>query len=116
MDQQPLIRNNTDGVCITMEKEMHANARSRKDRQSIQRALGFKNVIIYILVFVNLLLCSKLLSIWSRRHEQQPGSNLLILRELNEPEHGGGEDASTPQFWLKMALIVFLVLIGGVFA
>ncbi|KAF9190944.1 hypothetical protein BGZ51_001910 [Haplosporangium sp. Z 767] len=115
MDQQPLIRNNTDGVCITMEKEMHANARSRKDRQSIQRALGFKNVVIYILVFINLLLCSKLLSIWSRQHEQQPGSNLSILGESDKPEHEG-EDASTPQFWLKMALIVFLVLIGGVFA
>ncbi|KAF9574225.1 hypothetical protein EC968_007149 [Mortierella alpina] len=103
------------GVAIAMEKDSVANARSRKQRHSIQRALGFKNVVIYVLVFINLLLCSKLFSTWSRQ-QPQPGSFSTTNRNSlapEEPPHEGGEDASTPEFWIKMALIVFLVLIGG---
>ncbi|KAF9950369.1 hypothetical protein BGZ72_007972 [Mortierella alpina] len=100
-----------------MEKDSIANARSRKQRHSIQRALGFKNIVIYVLVFTNLLLCSKLFSTWSRQQPQQaqPGSFLAAKSAFapEEPPHEGGEDASTPEFWIKMALIVFLVLIGG---
>ncbi len=104
-------------VAIAMEKDSVANARSRTQRHSIQRALGFKNIVIYVLVFTNLLLCSKLFSTWSRQ-QPQPGSLLTAKNTFapEEPPHEGGEDASTPEFWIKMALIVFLVLIGGVFA
>ncbi|KAF9941015.1 hypothetical protein BGZ67_006071 [Mortierella alpina] len=117
MDQHQDPTHAHPGVAVSMEKDSLANARSRKQRHSIQRALGFKNIVIYVLVFINLLLCSKLFSTWSR---QQPQSGLLTTSQSTlapeEPPHDGGEDASTPEFWIKMALIVFLVLIGGVFA
>ncbi|KAF9288554.1 hypothetical protein BGZ68_000107 [Mortierella alpina] len=120
MDQHQDHTHVHQGVTISMEKDSLANARSRKQRHSIQRALGFKNIVIYVLVFTNLLLCSKLFSTWSRQQPQQPqpGSFLTAKTTLapEEPPHEGGEDASTPEFWIKMALIVFLVLIGGVFA
>ncbi|KAG0211817.1 hypothetical protein BGX28_007407 [Mortierella sp. GBA30] len=124
MDQQQQMQQPVPhGVSICMEKNVHVNVRSRKERHSIQRALGFKNVVIYILIFVNLLLCSKLFSIWSRQQDQQPSGregraggrlsfSTFSLSGEEAPEHEG-EDASTPEFWLKMALIVFLVLIGG---
>lgn len=108
-------------VAITMEKDasIATNAkRSQQDRAAVQRALGFKNVVIYVLVFLNLVLCSKLYSVWSKDATTQPkGGNgyALWATQLGEPEHEGG-DASTPDFWIKMALIVFLVMIGGVFA
>ncbi|KFH69056.1 hypothetical protein MVEG_05858 [Podila verticillata NRRL 6337] len=109
-------------VAITMEKDtsIATNAkRSQQGRVAVQRALGFKNVIIYVLVFLNLVLCSKLYSVWSKGTTltQPKGGNgdALWATLLGEPEHEGG-DASTPDFWIKMALIVFLVMIGGVFA
>ncbi|KAG0308551.1 hypothetical protein BGZ98_007637 [Dissophora globulifera] len=112
-------------VAITMEKDTSAHSRSRSERRGIQRALGFKNVVIYVLVFVNLLLCSRLFSTWSRQnygHNKEgyckpTGSSGLLMTEEPEGGHeGDGEDASTPEFWIKMALIVLLVLTGGVFA
>lgn len=113
-------------TAITMEKDtsIATNAkRSQRERVAVQRALGFKNVVIYVLVFLNLVLCAKLYSVWSRDSTPtQPtgkhGSDALWATQLltaEEPEHEGG-DASTPDFWIKMALIVFLVMIGGVFA
>ncbi|KAG0346487.1 hypothetical protein BG005_000723 [Podila minutissima] len=113
-------------TAITMEKDtsIATNAkRSQRERVAVQRALGFKNVVIYVLVFLNLVLCAKLYSVWSRDSTPtQPsgkhGSDALWATRLltaEEPEHEGG-DASTPDFWIKMALIVFLVMIGGVFA
>ncbi|KAG0019637.1 hypothetical protein BGZ81_009641 [Podila clonocystis] len=113
-------------VAITVEKDksISTNAkRSQRERVAVQRALGFKNVVIYVLVFLNLVLCAKLYSVWSRDSTPQPtagkhGSDALWATRLageEEPEHEGG-DASTPDFWIKMGLIVFLVMIGGVFA
>ncbi|KAG0075190.1 hypothetical protein BGZ93_003672 [Podila epicladia] len=112
-------------VAITMEKDksISTNAKqSQRERVAVQRALGFKNVVIYVLVFLNLVLCAKLYSIWSRATPSHPtgkhGSDAVWATRLareEEPEHEGG-DASTPDFWIKMALIVFLVMIGGVFA
>ncbi|KAI1315942.1 hypothetical protein EDD11_000192 [Mortierella claussenii] len=103
-----------------MEKDTAANARSRQERRGIQRALGFKNVVIYVLVFVNLLLCSKLFFAWSSSPDKMTGSaafSTLAAVAGEEPEGGHeGEGASSPEFWIKMALIVALVLIGGVFA
>ncbi|KAG0275289.1 hypothetical protein BGZ95_008961 [Linnemannia exigua] len=120
MDQQPLLHqqhDNTNVVAITMEKDSAANARSLKERHSVQRSLGFKNMVIYVLLFVNLLLCSKLYSTWSAGNSK--GSNTGAFSATGgcstlgeEPEHEGG-DTSTPEFWIKMALILFLVLIGG---
>ena len=118
MDQHQDHSRAHQGVAISIEKDSLANARSLKQRHSIQRALGFKNIVIYVLVFINLLLCSKLFSTWSRQ-QPQPGSFSTTSQNTlapEEPPHEGGEDASTPEFWIKMALIVFLVLIGGVFA
>ncbi|KAF9956281.1 hypothetical protein BGZ70_009984 [Mortierella alpina] len=116
MDQHQDHTHAHQGVTISMEKDSLANARSLKQRHSIQRALGFKNIVIYVLVFINLLLCSKLFSTWSRQ-QPQSGSFFLTTSQNTlapeEPPHEGGEDASTPEFWIKMALIVFLVLIGG---
>ncbi|KAF9155197.1 hypothetical protein BG015_010687 [Linnemannia schmuckeri] len=130
MDRQPLLHqqhNDSNTVAITMEKDSTANARSLKERHSVQRSLGFKNMVIYVLLFVNLLLCSKLFSTWSFGSNNNSKSNIGALNAagarcdcstLGEGEGGEDEggDASTPEFWIKMALIVFLVLIGGVFA
>lgn len=121
-------RGDDHDVAITMEKDSAANARSLKERHSVQRALGFKNIVIYALVFVNLLLCSRLFSTWSfGNNDKNNGDSgafnaaaaaaafTPLGESMGEPEHEGG-DASTPEFWIKMGLIVFLVLIGGVFA
>ncbi|KAF9135644.1 hypothetical protein BGW39_001524 [Mortierella sp. 14UC] len=125
MDRQPLLNdqqrsNQSDVVAITMEKDSTANARSLKERHSVQRSLGFKNMVIYVLLFVNFVLCSKLYSTWSAGNNNTgafsaTGCSTLGEAVGEEPEHEGG-DVSTPEFWIKMALIVFLVLIGGVFA
>ncbi|KAF9934307.1 hypothetical protein FBU30_002446 [Linnemannia zychae] len=121
MDRQPLPSNigNDNAVAITMEKDSTANARSLKERHSIQRSLGFKNIVIYVLVFVNLLLCSRLFMNWSTGNKDSRDGTFRVAGAgcsvLEEPEHEGG-DASTPEFWIKMALILFLVIIGGVFA
>ncbi|KAK3839906.1 MAG: hypothetical protein J3R72DRAFT_446959 [Linnemannia gamsii] len=120
MDHQPLLQSdNSNVVAITMEKDSAANARSLRERHSVQRSLGFKNMVIYVLLFVNLLLCSKLYSTWSAGNSN--GSNTGAFSAtggcstIEEEPHEGG-DASTPEFWIKMALILFLVIIGGVFA
>ncbi|KAF9388508.1 hypothetical protein BGX21_000291, partial [Mortierella sp. AD011] len=117
MDPQSA-QHGSNSVAITIEKDQTANAHSRKQRQSIQRSLGFKNVIIYILVFVNLLLCSKLFALWSRsRNDNNNNDGSFALSALGEHEgEGEGGDTSSPEFWIKMGVIVALVLIGGVFA
>ncbi|KAF8944637.1 hypothetical protein BGZ47_003965 [Haplosporangium gracile] len=130
MDRQPLLHqqhNDSSTVAITMEKDSTANARSLKERHPVQRSLGFKNMVIYVLLFINLLLCSKLFLTWSSGSNNNSKSNIgafsaasascdcSTLGEGEGGEHEGG-DASTPEFWIKMALIMFLVLIGGVFA
>lgn len=119
LHQQQPSRHDDHGVAITMEKDTEANHRSRKERHGIQRALGFKNIVIYVLVFINLLLCAKIFSTWScGRRTKDPGSFSALAAEGTKAygEGGEGEDSSSPQFWIKMGLIVFLVLIGGVFA
>ncbi|KAF9361762.1 hypothetical protein BGX34_006939 [Mortierella sp. NVP85] len=93
-----------------MEKDSEVNLRSRKERHAIQRALGFKNMVIYVLVFFIFLLCAKIAVGGSNKN-----SGSLAALAATEPEGEGG-DASSPEFWIKMGLIVFLVLIGGVFA
>ncbi|KAF9438763.1 hypothetical protein BGZ76_005069 [Entomortierella beljakovae] len=119
MDQQ-YARNDNSSVAITIEKDSVANAHSRQKRQATQRSLGFKNIVIYILLFVNFVLCSKLYGIWSRSRDNNDdgyvrGSLVKTGGHGGEGEGEGG-DASSPEFWIKMALIVGLVLIGGVFA
>ncbi|GJJ76045.1 metal transporter CNNM [Entomortierella parvispora] len=108
-------------VAITIEKDSSSlqtcSSRASRPRNS---ALGLKNIIIYVLVFTNLLLCSKLFSTWSRAStvstpKQDNDWLVMAMVGTEKPEHEG-EDAGTPEFWLKMGLIVFLVLIGGVFA
>ncbi|KAG0002175.1 hypothetical protein BGZ79_003461 [Entomortierella chlamydospora] len=107
----------SNSVAITIEKDQQANAHSRKQRQSIQRSLGFKNVIIYILVFVNLLLCSKLFALWSRSRDDNDNNGSFASSALGEHEgEGEGGDTFSPEFWIKMGVIVALVLIGGIFA
>ncbi|KAF9345575.1 hypothetical protein BGX26_002977 [Mortierella sp. AD094] len=107
-----------NSVAITIEKDQSANAHSRKKRHSIQRSLGFKNVIIYILIFINLILCSKLFAIWSRSRNDNNNKNndgsftASALGDHEGGHEGEGEDASSPEFWIKMGLIVALVLIG----
>ena len=108
-------------MAITIEKDS-TSPQTCSNRASRPRnaALGFKNIIIYVLVFTNLLLCSKLFSIWSRASavstpKQDNDWLMMAMVGSEEPEHEGG-DAGTPEFWIKMGLIVFLVLIGGVFA
>ncbi|KAF9551801.1 hypothetical protein EC957_004124 [Mortierella hygrophila] len=132
MDRQPLLHqqhnnnvNSSNTVVITMEKDSAANARSPKESHSVQRSFGFKNMVIYVLLFVNLLLCSRLFSTWSSGSNNKntvgafnaagASCDCSTLGEGEGGEHEGG-DASTPEFWIKMALIMFLVLIGGVFA
>ncbi|KAF9904055.1 hypothetical protein BX616_001411, partial [Lobosporangium transversale] len=121
MDQQ---RQQPHAVAITMEKDSCANARSCRERRNIQRALGAKNIVLYVLVFINLLFSLRLILAWSRQGDnsncnQYGSSSLFGKTTASKSGHGGegeGEDASTPEFWLKMALIVGLVLIGGIFA
>lgn len=131
MDRQPLLHqqhnhdDSSNTVAITIEKDSVANARSLKEGHSVQRSFGFKSMVIYVLLFVNLLLCSKLFSTWysDNNNKNNIGAfnaagascDCSTLGEGEGGEHEGG-DASTPEFWIKMALILFLVLIGGVFA
>lgn len=131
MDRQPLLHqqhnhdDSSNTVAITIEKDSVANARSLKEGHSVQRSFGFKSMVIYVLLFVNLLLCSKLFSTWysGNNNKNNIGAfnaagascDCSTLGEGEGGEHEGG-DASTPEFWIKMALILFLVLIGGVFA
>ncbi|KAG0044784.1 hypothetical protein BGZ83_009933 [Gryganskiella cystojenkinii] len=104
-------------VAITIEKDENSFQKDANNKGLKKSSVGsFKNIIIYVLVFTNLLLCSKLFSIWSRASTVPtlPEQGFAV-KTTEEPEHEG-EDASTPEFWIKMGLIVFLVLIGGVFA
>ncbi|KAG0082238.1 hypothetical protein BGZ90_008564 [Linnemannia elongata] len=128
MDRQPLLHqqhnhdDSSNTVAITIEKDSVANARSLKEGHSAQRSFGFKSMVIYVLLFVNLLLCSKLFSTWysGNNNNNNVGAfnaagascDCSTLGEGEGGEHEGG-DASTPEFWIKMALILFLVLIGG---
>ncbi|KAK3821175.1 MAG: hypothetical protein J3Q66DRAFT_332750 [Benniella sp.] len=92
---------------------IHPARTDSKNRYAIQRALGFKNIVIYVLLFLNFVLLTKLGSMYYN------GSQLQLQQfsevSLEEPEHEG-TDATSVDFWLKMALIVFLVMIGGIFA
>lgn len=105
-------------VAITIEKDdssSHKNSILNNKPTKNSSVVGFKNIIIYVLVFTNLLLCSKLFSIWSRASTVPASPEQGFVKFAEEPEHEG-EDASMPEFWIKMGLILFLVLIGGVFA
>lgn len=91
--------------------KIHPARTSTKDRYAIQRSLGFKNIVIYVLLFLNFVLLTKLASVYYNSPQLQQFSAV----SLEEPEHEG-TDATSLDFWLKMALIVFLVMVGGVFA
>lgn len=111
---------------------------TRPNRCTTQRSLGFKTVVIYMLVFANLFLWTKLLSVYYSRNnnsnsswdsvncsEDATNSGNFVFGMMNHsnnmmkpkppPEHEG-EDAGSVGFWIKMALIVFLVMVGGIFA
>ncbi|GJJ75393.1 metal transporter CNNM [Entomortierella parvispora] len=109
-------------------KSEHPNGRldqqcqgaSKHERFAIQRALGFKNVVIYILLFLNIALITRMFSNYHRAPSKHcrghaSHSSDFTLWTLPEQEHEG-EDATSIDFWIKMGLIVFLVMIGGIFA
>ncbi|KAG0013801.1 hypothetical protein BGZ81_000830 [Podila clonocystis] len=105
---------------------------TRPNRCASQRSLGFKTVVIYMLVFANLFLWTKLLSVYYRSNNNSwdsvscsngdatnsgnfmfgVTSNSNMMKPNPPPEHEG-EDAGSVGFWIKMALIVFLVMVGG---
>lgn len=86
-----------------------------------------------MLVFANLFLWTKLLSVYYRSNNNswdsvncsnndatRDGGNFVFgvmsnTKPQPPPEHEG-EDAGSVGFWIKMALIVFLVMVGGIFA
>ncbi|KAF9213740.1 hypothetical protein BGZ59_004918 [Podila verticillata] len=113
---------------------------TRPNRCATQRSLGFKTVVIYMLVFANLFLWTKLLSVYYYRNNNNNGNNSWdsvncsedatnsgnfvfgvmnynnnMMKPKPPPEHEG-EDTDSVEFWIKMALIVFLVMVGGIFA
>ncbi|KAG0328166.1 hypothetical protein BGZ99_006036 [Dissophora globulifera] len=98
----------------------HAVKNTSKGRYANQRSSGFKNVVVYVLLLLNLVLLARMSLTYHRRHAQ-PTSSFAAATHFGE-KHGyvepedGGEDATSLSFWLKMVLIVFLVMLGGVFA
>jgi len=92
---------------------IHPARTATKNRYAIQRALGFKNIVIYVLLFLNFVLLTKLGSMYYNGSQLQLQQFSAVT--LEEPEHEGA-DATSVDFWLKMVLIVFLVMIGGIFA
>ncbi|KAI1316204.1 hypothetical protein EDD11_010314 [Mortierella claussenii] len=90
-----------------------------KKRDAVQRSLGFKNIVIYVLLFLNFVLLTKLASGYWRPSPTSPPQLFAQGKGLkhspDDDEHDGG-DATSADFWLKMALIVFLVMLGGIFA
>ncbi|KAG0337871.1 hypothetical protein BG000_004845 [Podila horticola] len=112
------------------EKQTTTTTTTRPNRCAAQRSLGFKTVVIYMLVFANLFLWTKLLSVYYRSNNNswdsvncsnndatRDGGNFVFgvmsnTKPQPPPEHEG-EDAGSVGFWIKMALIVFLVMVGG---
>ncbi|KAF9977859.1 hypothetical protein BGZ73_004614 [Actinomortierella ambigua] len=110
-------------VCSTCGSSHKAPSRKAEARR--QRAFSLKSIFIYVLFFINMLLCVKafkLIMDWESSKEDgclQMGSIGVLTGHGGGEGDGGeheGEDASSPDFWIKMALIVGLVAIGGIFA
>lgn len=119
----------------TMTTATTKTTTTRPNRCATQRSLGFKTVVIYMLVFANLFLWTKLVSVYYRsNNDSWDGVNCSNIDATSNsgnfvfgvmsnsnmkpkppPEHEG-EDAGSVGFWIKMALIVFLVMVGGIFA
>ncbi|KAF8937707.1 hypothetical protein BGZ58_002302 [Dissophora ornata] len=116
-ETDPLLCHNNLGNTTPSTKET-----CKKNRHAIQRALGFKNVVIYVLLFLNFALLTRLGLTYSRQQQQQQAYRTsFAVRGGGGEEFGHGEpeedgDATWLDFWLKMALIVILVMIGGIFA
>lgn len=120
-----LSTHNLDSQTLTSEHgndhpDQQRQGSSKHERFAIQRALGFKNVVIYILLFLNMALITRMFSTYHRApskhcrgHASQPDQ--FTVWALPEHEHEG-EDATSIDFWIKMGLIVALVMIGGIFA
>ncbi|KAF9931181.1 hypothetical protein FBU30_010624 [Linnemannia zychae] len=95
-----------------------------------QKSSRFKSTAIYVLFFINLVflarICSTILKpediLSSLRTQHNNDFSTLNAHSNNnkphrEPEHDHqGGSVETLDFWLKMALIVFLVMVGGIFA
>ncbi|KAG0229246.1 hypothetical protein BGW41_003090 [Actinomortierella wolfii] len=92
---------------------------SRKQKTFRQRAFGLKSIIIYVLFFIIMLLTVKLLKVVKHGSGMKSGCDNVDPAAFFALSEGGGhegEDASSPDFWIKMAMIVGLVAIGGIFA
>ncbi|KAG0007999.1 hypothetical protein BGZ80_003973, partial [Entomortierella chlamydospora] len=76
--------------------------------------------VIYVLVFFNLVILTRLalLSFRGQNNQFSTYCNSGFFANQDAPEtHDGGEGEDRPlDFWLKMGLIVFLVMLGGIFA
>ncbi|KAF9424638.1 hypothetical protein BGZ94_008011 [Podila epigama] len=88
---------NSSSVAIAVEKDPSVAItakRSHQERAAVQRSLGFKNVVIYVLVFMNLVLCAKLYAIWSKGSDNSlptpSGALWTAMHGEEEPEHEGG--------------------------
>lgn len=114
-------------VSIPAEKVIPTDTNSNDQQQQQKQPSGFKSTVIYVLLFVNLVLLTRLCSAYGR--QEDPSSNFRTNdafyssnhnnnnKPHHEPEHDPqGGDVETLDFWLKMALIVFLVMVGGIFA
>ncbi|KAF9136018.1 hypothetical protein BGW39_009070 [Mortierella sp. 14UC] len=114
-------------VAIPSEKPTDSNEQ-RQEQQRQQRLSGFKSTVIYVLLFVNLVLLTRLCSAYWLQKEDSSNfrtngafasnhNNNNNNKPHHEPEHDHeGVNVETLDFWLKMALIVFLVMVGGIFA
>ncbi|KAF9962238.1 hypothetical protein BGZ65_009479 [Modicella reniformis] len=106
--------NSTDSDKRCSARSARANT---KNRYAIQRSLGSKNIVIYLL-FLNFVLLTGLVSTYYSSHQQllqQQQQQFSAFSDEEKPEHKG-EAATSVDFWLKMALIVLLVMVGGVCA
>lgn len=113
-------------VSIPAEKVIPTDTNSNDQQQQQKQPSGFKSTVIYVLLFVNLVLLTRLCSAYGR--QEDPSSNFRTNvafyssnhnnnKPHHEPEHDHpAGDVETLDFWLKMALIVFLVMVGGIFA
>lgn len=122
-------------ITVSIPAEKHPvkdnNSYGHDQQQQQKRASGFKSAVIYVLLFVNLVILTRLCSYYYGRQEDPPNfstnnaytslgahsNNHNNNKPHQEPEHDHQVgDYETLDFWLKMALIVFLVMVGGVFA
>ncbi|KAF9437899.1 hypothetical protein BGZ76_010610 [Entomortierella beljakovae] len=90
------------------------NSLSQNNNPSSKGVKNKNTLLIYILLLLNLVLLTRLSLTFFRDRNQDITASIAAFKKPDEHEPEG--DDNPVDFWLKMALIVFLVMIGGIFA